>query len=71
MALGWGHVIAIVPVLAQSRAKSLGPKGDANMIKVDESDPLGELEPSFPYRDVQIRRGEDINQFYEMQSEIG
>ncbi|XP_046394309.1 serine/threonine-protein kinase MARK2-like [Ischnura elegans] len=41
------------------------------MIKVDESDPLGELEPSFPYRDVEIRRGVDVTELYEMQSEIG
>ncbi|XP_071445543.1 uncharacterized protein [Hetaerina americana] len=41
------------------------------MIKVDECDPLGELEPSFPYRDVEIRRGIDVTELYDMQTEIG
>nr|XP_018898020.1 PREDICTED: striated muscle-specific serine/threonine-protein kinase-like [Bemisia tabaci] len=41
------------------------------MIKVDENDPIGELEPSFPYRDVQIKWNVDVKQFYELQSEIG
>ncbi|VVC38160.1 Protein kinase domain,Protein kinase-like domain,Serine/threonine-protein kinase, active [Cinara cedri] len=41
------------------------------MIKVDESDPVGELEPSFPYKDITIRRGVDMKEHYELQSEIG
>ncbi|XP_049937668.1 myosin light chain kinase, smooth muscle-like [Schistocerca serialis cubense] len=41
------------------------------MIKVDEEDPIGEVEPSFPYRDVQIRRGVDIRDLYDLQEEIG
>ncbi|XP_034241669.1 caM kinase-like vesicle-associated protein [Thrips palmi] len=41
------------------------------MIKVDETDPVGELEPSFPYRDVQIKRNTDVKEFYDLQSEIG
>lgn len=41
------------------------------MIKVDESDPIGELEPSFPYKDITIRRGVDMKEHYELQSEIG
>ncbi|XP_021913524.1 myosin light chain kinase, smooth muscle-like isoform X2 [Zootermopsis nevadensis] len=41
------------------------------MIQVDESDPVGELEPSFPYRDVTIRRGVDMKELYDLQSELG
>ncbi|XP_044727455.1 probable serine/threonine-protein kinase fhkE [Chrysoperla carnea] len=41
------------------------------MIHVDESDPVGELEPSFPYRDVTIKRGVEAKEFYDLESEIG
>uniref|UniRef100_A0A1B6C5L4 Protein kinase domain-containing protein n=1 Tax=Clastoptera arizonana TaxID=38151 RepID=A0A1B6C5L4_9HEMI len=41
------------------------------MIKVDENDPVGELEPSFPYRDVNIRRNVDMKEFYDLEAEIG
>ncbi|XP_075981891.1 uncharacterized protein LOC142980417 isoform X2 [Anticarsia gemmatalis] len=41
------------------------------MIHVDETDPVGEIEPPFPYRDVNIKRSTDVNDFYEMLSEIG
>ncbi|KAL0829716.1 hypothetical protein ABMA28_003214 [Loxostege sticticalis] len=41
------------------------------MIHVDETDPVGEIEPPFPYRDVTIKRSTDVNEFYEMLSEIG
>ncbi|KAK6626106.1 hypothetical protein RUM43_006411 [Polyplax serrata] len=41
------------------------------MIKIDEDDPVGELEPSFPHRDVKIRKGVDVKEFYDLQSEIG
>nr|XP_024215514.1 LOW QUALITY PROTEIN: probable serine/threonine-protein kinase fhkE [Halyomorpha halys] len=41
------------------------------MIKVDESDPVGEMEPSFPYRDVTIKRGVEMKQFYDLEGEIG
>ncbi|XP_014611049.1 PREDICTED: myosin light chain kinase, smooth muscle-like [Polistes canadensis] len=41
------------------------------MIRVDETDPVGELEPSFPYRDVRVRRGVEFNEQYDIQSEIG
>ncbi|XP_026278007.2 death-associated protein kinase related [Frankliniella occidentalis] len=41
------------------------------MIKVDETDPVGELEPSFPYRDVHIKRNTDVKEFYDLQTEIG
>lgn len=30
-----------------------------------------ELEPSFPYKDITIRRGIDMKEHYELQSEIG
>jgi len=40
-------------------------------IKVDENDPVGELEPSFPYRDVIIRRNVDMKEFYDLEEEIG
>ncbi|CAK9825146.1 Myosin light chain kinase, smooth muscle [Anthophora retusa] len=41
------------------------------MIRVDESDPVGEIEPSFPYRDVTVRRGVEFKDNYDIQSEIG
>ncbi|XP_015431987.1 PREDICTED: calcium-dependent protein kinase 4-like [Dufourea novaeangliae] len=41
------------------------------MIRVDETDPVGEIEPSFPYRDVTIRRGVEFKDHYNIQSEIG
>ncbi|KAG7304998.1 hypothetical protein JYU34_010432 [Plutella xylostella] len=41
------------------------------MIHVDETDPVGEIEPPFPYRDVVIKRNTDVNDHYEMLSEIG
>ncbi|CAH1393673.1 unnamed protein product [Nezara viridula] len=41
------------------------------MFKVDESDPVGEMEPSFPYRDVSIQRGVEMKQFYDLEGEIG
>ncbi|KAL4706696.1 hypothetical protein ACJJTC_014451 [Scirpophaga incertulas] len=41
------------------------------MIHVDETDPVGEIEPPFPCRDVTIKRNADVNEFYEMLSEIG
>ncbi|KAJ2945229.1 hypothetical protein O0L34_g9300 [Tuta absoluta] len=41
------------------------------MIHVDETDPVGEIEPPFPYRDVTIKRNTDVNDHYEMLSEIG
>ncbi|XP_026751732.1 myosin light chain kinase, smooth muscle-like isoform X2 [Galleria mellonella] len=41
------------------------------MIHVDETDPVGEIEPPFPNRDVTIKRNTDVNDFYEMLSEIG
>ncbi|XP_072945668.1 uncharacterized protein [Epargyreus clarus] len=41
------------------------------MIHVDETDPVGEIEPPFPYRDVTIKRSTDVNDFFDMLSEIG
>lgn len=41
------------------------------MIKVDESDPVGEVDLSFPYRDVQIKRNEDPKAEYTLQEEVG
>nr|XP_012137046.1 PREDICTED: myosin light chain kinase, smooth muscle-like isoform X1 [Megachile rotundata]XP_012137047.1 PREDICTED: myosin light chain kinase, smooth muscle-like isoform X2 [Megachile rotundata] len=41
------------------------------MIRVDETDPVGEVEPSFPYRDVTVRRGVEFKDHYDIQSEIG
>lgn len=32
---------------------------------------FAELEPSFPYRDVQIKRNTDVKEFYDLQTEIG
>ncbi|XP_044582272.1 calcium/calmodulin-dependent protein kinase type IV-like isoform X15 [Cotesia glomerata] len=40
------------------------------MIHVDESDPVGEIEPAFPYKDVTVRRDE-FNSNYELQEELG
>ncbi|KAG8040224.1 hypothetical protein G9C98_000794 [Cotesia typhae] len=40
------------------------------MIHVDESDPVGEIEPAFPYKDVTVRRDE-FNSNYELQDELG
>ncbi|XP_020292251.1 calcium/calmodulin-dependent protein kinase type IV-like isoform X3 [Pseudomyrmex gracilis] len=41
------------------------------MIRVDESDPVGEIEPSFPYRDVTIRRDVEFKDDYDIQAELG
>ncbi|CAB3377596.1 Hypothetical predicted protein [Cloeon dipterum] len=41
------------------------------MIKVDETDPVGELEPSFPYHGVNFRRNVDMKEFYDLQTEVG
>nr|CAD7591318.1 unnamed protein product [Timema genevievae] len=41
------------------------------MIHVDESDPVGEMEPSFPYRDIVIKRGQDVKDLFLLQTEIG
>ncbi|XP_012267932.2 calcium/calmodulin-dependent protein kinase type II-like isoform X2 [Athalia rosae] len=41
------------------------------MIRVDESDPVGEIEPSFPYRDVTVRRGVQFSDHYDIESEVG
>ncbi|XP_050303008.1 myosin light chain kinase, smooth muscle-like [Anthonomus grandis grandis] len=41
------------------------------MIKVDESDPVGEVDLSFPYRDVQIKRNIDPEDEYSLEEEIG
>lgn len=38
---------------------------------MDESDPVGEIEPPFPCRDVSIKRNTDVNDHYDMLSEIG
>ncbi|XP_063537797.1 obscurin-like isoform X1 [Cydia strobilella] len=43
----------------------------SEMIHVDETDPVGEIEPPFACRDVTIKRSTDVNDFYEMLSEIG
>lgn len=32
---------------------------------------FSELEPSFPYRDVVIRRNVDMKEFYDLEAEIG
>uniref|UniRef100_A0A0C9S1I0 MYLK_0 protein n=1 Tax=Fopius arisanus TaxID=64838 RepID=A0A0C9S1I0_9HYME len=40
------------------------------MIRVDESDPVGEIEPPFPYRDVAVRRV-DFKEHYDLQTELG
>jgi hypothetical protein len=32
---------------------------------------VAELEPSFPYRDVSIRRAVDMKELYDLQSELG
>ncbi|KAJ8982945.1 hypothetical protein NQ317_005260, partial [Molorchus minor] len=41
------------------------------MIKVDENDPIGEIQLSFPYRDAQIKRGVDPKDEYILEEEIG
>lgn len=41
------------------------------MIKIDENDPIGEVDPSFPYREVTIKRNTDMKEFYDLQKEIG
>lgn len=41
------------------------------MIRVDENDPIGEVELSFPYRDVQIKRNVDPKETYTLDEEIG
>ncbi|XP_014211150.1 serine/threonine-protein kinase DCLK1-like isoform X2 [Copidosoma floridanum] len=41
------------------------------MIRVDETDPVGELEPSFPYRDVIVRKNVEFKEYYDIESEIG
>ncbi|CAH1128507.1 unnamed protein product [Ceutorhynchus assimilis] len=41
------------------------------MIKVDESEPVGEVELSFPYRDVQIKRNLDPKDEYSLEEEVG
>jgi len=41
------------------------------MIRVDEDDPVGEVDLSFPYRNVQIRRGTDPKELYDLTTEIG
>ncbi|OXU25722.1 hypothetical protein TSAR_002187 [Trichomalopsis sarcophagae] len=41
------------------------------MIRVDETDPVGEIEPSFPYRDVTVRKGVEFKDHYDIESEIG
>ncbi|XP_058457532.1 probable serine/threonine-protein kinase MARK-C isoform X2 [Malaya genurostris] len=41
------------------------------MIHVDETDPLGDVAPPFPYREVEIERGVDAKQLYELSTEIG
>ncbi|XP_028141265.1 myosin light chain kinase, smooth muscle [Diabrotica virgifera virgifera] len=41
------------------------------MIKVDENDPVGEVQLSFPHREVQIQRGKDPKDFYTLEEEIG
>ncbi|XP_058828981.1 calcium/calmodulin-dependent protein kinase type IV isoform X6 [Topomyia yanbarensis] len=41
------------------------------MIHVDETDPLGDVPPPFPYREVEIQRGVDAKQLFELSTEIG
>lgn len=41
------------------------------MIKVDETDPVGDIELKFPYRQVSVKRGEDVKKFYDLCEEIG
>lgn len=41
------------------------------MIRVDENEPVGEVQLSFPYRDVQIKRGSDPKEEYNLQEELG
>ncbi|XP_031620741.1 myosin light chain kinase 2, skeletal/cardiac muscle-like [Contarinia nasturtii] len=39
------------------------------MIVVDENDPVGEVEASFPYRDVQLKKGSISKDIYDVSSE--
>ncbi|XP_029731951.1 death-associated protein kinase related isoform X6 [Aedes albopictus] len=41
------------------------------MIHVDETDPVGDAPPPFPYREVKIERDVDAKQLYELSTEIG
>ncbi|XP_073813829.1 spaghetti-squash activator [Musca autumnalis] len=41
------------------------------MIYIDDSEPEGELEPAFPYRDVQIQRDVDAHELYDILGEVG
>ncbi|XP_034942350.1 myosin light chain kinase, smooth muscle-like [Chelonus insularis] len=41
------------------------------MIHVDESDPVGEIEPAFPYRDVTVRRESNFTNNYDLELELG
>ncbi|XP_075165705.1 spaghetti-squash activator [Haematobia irritans] len=41
------------------------------MIYIDDSEPEGELEPAFPYRDVTIQRDVDAHKLYDILSEVG
>ncbi|XP_031633742.1 calcium/calmodulin-dependent protein kinase type IV [Contarinia nasturtii] len=41
------------------------------MIIVDESDPVGEIAPSFQPRDVTVKKGVDAKEFYDLLTEIG
>ncbi|XP_068910132.1 myosin light chain kinase, smooth muscle-like [Tenebrio molitor] len=41
------------------------------MIRVDETDPVGEVQLSFPYRDVHIQRGVDPKELYDLETEVG
>ncbi|XP_035791818.1 SNF-related serine/threonine-protein kinase-like isoform X3 [Anopheles albimanus] len=41
------------------------------MIHVDETDPMGDVPPAFPYREVEIQRGVDAKQLYELSTELG
>lgn len=38
---------------------------------IDESLALSEIEPSFPYRDVTVRRGVEFKDDYDIQAELG
>uniref|UniRef100_A0A1I8NT55 Protein kinase domain-containing protein n=1 Tax=Stomoxys calcitrans TaxID=35570 RepID=A0A1I8NT55_STOCA len=41
------------------------------MIYIDDSEPEGELEPAFPYRDVTIQRDVDAHKLYDILGEVG
>uniref|UniRef100_T1PFH1 Protein kinase n=1 Tax=Musca domestica TaxID=7370 RepID=T1PFH1_MUSDO len=41
------------------------------MIYIDDSEPEGELDPAFPYRDVQIQRDVDAHALYDILGEVG